>query len=76
VVVTDNRDMDSLKRVKDDVREVRAGTECGIKIAGFDDIKKGDQLECFNLIEVKRTLDDQPTKEQQSQKKGEAAQQV
>ena len=57
MVVTDNRDMESLKRVKDDAREVRAGTECGIKIAGFDDIKQGDQIVCYNLSEVKRTLD-------------------
>ena len=75
-VVTDRRDLSSLKRVKEDVREVRAGTECGIKVAGFDDIKKGDQLECYQLIEVKRTLDDQPTKEEQSQQKAAAAQQV
>jgi translation initiation factor IF-2 len=75
-IVTDRRDMQSLKRVKEDVREVRAGTECGIKIAGFDDLKKGDELICYNLIEVKRKLEDQPTKAQQSQQKAEAAQNV
>ncbi|MFP4222676.1 MAG: translation initiation factor IF-2, partial [Phycisphaeraceae bacterium] len=56
VVVTDNRDIDSLRRVKEDVREVRAGTECGIKLAGFDDVKVGDQIICYRVIEVKRTL--------------------
>jgi translation initiation factor IF-2 len=57
-VVTDGRNIESLKRVKEDVREVRAGTECGVKIAGFDDVKKGDQIICYNLVEVKRTLED------------------
>jgi len=75
-VVTDRRDLSSLKRVKEDVREVRAGTECGIKIAGFDDVKKGDQIEAYQLIEVKRTLEDQPTKEEQSQQKAAAAQEA
>ena len=56
-VVTDNRAIDTLRRVKDDVREVRAGTECGIRIDGFDDLKAGDTLVCYNVIEVKRTLD-------------------
>jgi translation initiation factor IF-2 len=46
----------SLKRVKDDVREVAAGFECGIKIHGFDDIKVGDIIEAFEVREVKRTL--------------------
>ena len=44
VVVTDNRNIESLRRVKDEVREVRAGTECGIRIEGFDDIKAGDEI--------------------------------
>jgi len=56
VVVKDNRELDSLRRVKDDVREVRAGVECGIKIAGFDDIKEGDIVECYRKIEVARKL--------------------
>ncbi|MCC7144931.1 MAG: translation initiation factor IF-2 [Phycisphaeraceae bacterium] len=56
VVVTDNRDIESLRRVKDDVREVRLGTECGIRIAGFDDVKPGDRLHCYQTVQVRRTL--------------------
>ena len=47
----------SLKRVKDDAKEVRAGFECGIKLDGHDDIKAGDVLEAFTTEQVKRTLD-------------------
>jgi translation initiation factor IF-2 len=46
----------SLKRFKDDVREVREGFECGLKIAGYDDIKVGDTIECYKVEHVKRTL--------------------
>jgi translation initiation factor IF-2 len=56
VVVENDRVLEQLKRVKDDVKEVRAGTECGMKIVGYDDIKEGDVLECYRRIEVKRTL--------------------
>ncbi len=56
VVVTDNRPIDSLRRLKDDVREVRSGLECGIKITGFDDIKAGDHIVCYKVVEVKRKL--------------------
>ncbi len=56
VVVTENRDVASLRRVKEDVNQVRAGTECGIKLQGFDDVKVGDQLVFYNKVEVKRTL--------------------
>ncbi|MFH0939268.1 MAG: translation initiation factor IF-2 [Planctomycetota bacterium] len=48
--------LDSLKRLKDDAKEVRAGFECGIKLDGFDDIKQGDVLESFTTEQVKRTL--------------------
>ena len=47
----------SLKREKDDVKEVREGMECGILLAGFNDIKEGDLLEAFRINEVKRTLE-------------------
>lgn len=47
----------SLRREKDDVREVRDGLECGIRLDGFNDIKEGDLLECFKVEERKRTLD-------------------
>ncbi|MCC5830054.1 MAG: translation initiation factor IF-2 [Phycisphaeraceae bacterium] len=57
IVVTDRREVDSLKRVKDDAREVRAGTECGIHIAGFDDVKPGDTITFYRIIEVKRKLE-------------------
>ncbi|MEM9415803.1 MAG: translation initiation factor IF-2 [Planctomycetota bacterium] len=57
VVVTEGRDLETLRRVKDEAKEVRAGTECGIRIAGFEDIKQGDELICYKVTEVKRTLD-------------------
>lgn len=47
----------SLKREKDDTKEVREGMECGILLSGFNDIKEGDLLEAFRINEVKRTLD-------------------
>lgn len=46
----------SLKREKDDAREVREGMECGIRLENFNDIKEGDLLEAFKIEEVKRTL--------------------
>jgi translation initiation factor IF-2 len=49
-------ELDSLKRFKDDVREVKAGFECGLSVRGFDDLKVGDQLEVFEVVEVARTL--------------------
>ncbi len=48
----------SLRHVKDDVREVKEGSECGIRIDGFDDIKVGDILEPYDVEKVKRTLSD------------------
>src|SRR5207253_4392682 len=48
--------LESLKRFKDDVREVREGFECGIKLAGYDDVKVGDVIEAYRVEEVKRTL--------------------
>ncbi|MCK5113585.1 MAG: translation initiation factor IF-2 [Phycisphaerae bacterium] len=56
VVVEDERSLDSLKRVKDDAREVKAGLECGLKISGYDDIKEGDILEFYTTSEVARKL--------------------
>jgi translation initiation factor IF-2 len=47
----------SLRREKDDAREVREGMECGIRLEGFNDIKEGDLLEAFKIEEVKRTLE-------------------
>ena len=48
--------LSSLKRFKDDVREVREGLECGIGIENFNDLKVGDRIESFKMEEVKRTL--------------------
>jgi len=47
----------SLKRVKDDVREVREGQDCGIHLAGYDDLKVGDRIEAFETESVARTLE-------------------
>jgi len=55
IVVYDG-ELSSLKRFKDDVREVREGYECGIGIANFNDIKVGDVIECYSVEEVARTL--------------------
>jgi len=54
VVVEDERELESLRRFKDDAREVRAGLECGMKIAGYDDIKVGDVIEAYQSVEVAR----------------------
>jgi translation initiation factor IF-2 len=56
IVVEDERSLESLKRFKDDAREVRAGMECGLKVAGYDDIKEGDVLEFYQKVEVARKL--------------------
>ncbi|MEE1653189.1 translation initiation factor IF-2 [Brachymonas sp. G13] len=55
-VVIYTGELDSLKRMKDDVREVKEGFECGIKLKNYNDIKEGDQLEFFEVKEVARTL--------------------
>ena len=55
-VVVHTGELSSLKRFKDDVKEVRMGFECGLMIKGYDDIAEGDVLECFDLVEVARTL--------------------
>ena len=56
IVVRDNLTIDSLKHFKDDVREVKAGFECGIKLAGFDDIKMDDAFDFYEIVKVARTL--------------------
>lgn len=55
-VVVYTGEIDTLKRLKDDVREVKEGFECGIKLKNYNDIKEGDQLEFFEVKEVARTL--------------------
>jgi translation initiation factor IF-2 len=55
IVVFDG-ELDSLKRFKDDVREVKAGFECGLSLKNYNEIEKGDQLEVYEIVEVSRTL--------------------
>jgi len=55
-VVIYTGEVESVKRLKDDVREVKEGFECGIKLKNYNDIKEGDQLEFFEVKEVARTL--------------------
>jgi translation initiation factor IF-2 len=55
-VVIHTGEIDSLKRFKDDVREVKAGFECGMSLKNFSDVKEGDQFEVFEVLEVARTL--------------------
>ena len=55
-VVVWSGELDSLKRFKDDAKEVRAGVECGLSLKGYNDIKEGDQLEVFEVTEVARSL--------------------
>jgi translation initiation factor IF-2 len=56
IVIRDNLSIDSLKHFKNDVSEAKAGTECGIKIARFDDVKTDDVLEIYDIVKVARTL--------------------
>jgi translation initiation factor IF-2 len=56
IVLKDDMNIETLKHFKDDVREVKAGLECGIKIAGFDDVKVDDVLEFYEIVKVARTL--------------------
>ena len=55
-VVIFTGDLDSLKRFKDDVREVKAGFECGLSLKNYNDIEVGDKLEAFEVVEIARSL--------------------
>jgi translation initiation factor IF-2 len=55
-VVVHTGELDSLKRFKEDVKEVKAGFECGLSLKNFNDVQVGDQLEVFEVVEVARTL--------------------
>ncbi|TXH50145.1 MAG: hypothetical protein E6Q87_03550, partial [Cellvibrionales bacterium] len=55
-VVVFTGELDSLKRFKDDAKEVKEGFECGLNIKGYNDIEEGDQLEFFEIKEVARTI--------------------
>jgi len=56
-IVIHDGEMESLRRFKDDVKEVAEGYECGIGIEKFNDVKEGDIIEAFIMEEVKRTLE-------------------
>ncbi len=55
-VVIYEGELESLRRFKDDVAEVRAGTECGIGVRNYNDVRPGDQIECYERVEVARSL--------------------
>jgi len=55
-VVIYEGELESLRRFKDDVQEVKSGTECGIGVKNYNDVKPGDQIEVYERVEVKRTL--------------------
>ena len=59
-VVIYEGDIESLRRFKDDASKVEAGTECGIGVKNYNDVKPDDQIECFERIEVKRTIKAEP----------------
>ena len=56
-VVIYEGELESLRRFKDDVQEVKNGYECGIGVKNYNDVRVGDQIEVFEVVEVKRTLD-------------------
>jgi len=56
-VVIFEGELESLRRFKDNVNEVKSGTECGIGVKNYDNVQVGDQIECFERVEVARTLD-------------------
>ena len=55
-IVVYTGELGSLKRFKDDVKEVASGMDCGLNIQGYNDIKVGDIVEAYNIVEIKRTL--------------------
>jgi translation initiation factor IF-2 len=55
-VVLHTGELESLKRFKDDAREVKEGFECGLNLKNFNDIQEGDQLEVFEIQEIARSL--------------------
>jgi translation initiation factor IF-2 len=56
VIITEDLSIETLRRVKDDVKEVKSGFECGIKLANYDDIKVGDRFEAYIRETFQRTL--------------------
>ncbi len=57
VIIRDENAIDTLRRGKDDASEVKAGLECGLKLANFDDVKSGDIIEVYEEVKVTRSLD-------------------
>ncbi|MBK1734238.1 translation initiation factor IF-2 [Halorhodospira abdelmalekii] len=55
-VVIYEGELESLRRFKDDVNEVRSGTECGIGVRNYNDVRAGDQIECYERVEIQREL--------------------
>lgn len=55
-VVIYEGELESLRRFKDDVNEVRSGTECGIGVKNYNDVKPGDQIEVYERVQVAKTL--------------------
>ncbi len=55
-VVIYEGELESLRRFKDDVNEVQSGTECGIGVKNYNDVRAGDQIECYERVEIKREL--------------------
>jgi translation initiation factor IF-2 len=60
-VVIYEGELESLRRHKDDVQKVEAGTECGIGVKNYNDIKSGDQIECYDRVEVRRKVNSENT---------------
>jgi translation initiation factor IF-2 len=56
-IVIHEGSLKTLKRFKDEVKEVREGYECGMAFENYNDIKEGDTIECFEIEEIARTLD-------------------
>jgi len=55
-VVIYTGELESLRRFKDDVQEVKDGFECGIAVKNYNDVQPGDQIECYERVQVARTL--------------------
>ena len=55
-VVIYEGELESLRRLKDDVKEVKSGTECGIGVKDYNDVKTGDQIEVFKRTEIQRSV--------------------
>lgn len=65
-VVIHDGTLKTLKRFKDEVKEVKNGYECGMAFENYDDIKAGDQIECYEITEIARSIDDAAKKEEKS----------